>query len=158
VIIDPQLNLAAWDHGASWRPSFEAGGSPGERDMMLGDFDNDMDVDLSDLMFLQQHLGMNGATKALGDLTDDGTVDRRDLARFVASFGRSYVAPAAPAASAGAAVSAGAVVAQAKAMPASRKLRRASVEIATTDHVLAAFSARDIIRSSRPHSHRAVQR
>jgi hypothetical protein len=157
VIIDPQLDSAAWDHGASWRPSFEAGGSPGERDMMLGDFDNDMDVDLSDLMFLQQHLGMNGATKALGDLTDDGTVDRRDLARFVASFGRSYVAPAAPAASAGAAVSAGAVVAQAKEMPASRKLRRASADVTATDKVLAAFRVRDTIRSSHGQRYHAVQ-
>ncbi|MEX2186985.1 MAG: lamin tail domain-containing protein [Pirellulales bacterium] len=98
VIVDPTADLTNWNVAAGWRPSFEVGGSPGERDAMLGDFDGDNDVDLADLAFLQGRFGTpGGATKASGDLTGDGMVDRGDVGRFARGFGRFYVSPAVPA-------------------------------------------------------------
>ncbi|MEX2186486.1 MAG: LamG-like jellyroll fold domain-containing protein [Pirellulales bacterium] len=94
VILNSSGPTASWSDGASWRPSFEPGGSPGQRDWMFGDFDNDNDVDLVDLVFLQGRLGTpSGATLSGGDLTGDGAVDRGDVARFARNFGRSYVEP-----------------------------------------------------------------
>ncbi len=94
VIVDRRGAPANWDQGAAWRPSFETGGSPGQRDALLGDFDGDLDVDLADLTFLQGRLGTaGGATTATGDLTGDGVVDRSDVARLVRNYGRAYVAP-----------------------------------------------------------------
>jgi hypothetical protein len=121
VIRDAAAPVATWSNAAAWRASSELGGSPGSRDWMFGDFDNDNDVDLTDLAFLQGRIGAtSSATPATGDLTGDGAVDRGDVARFVRNFGRSYVAPVAlpsPAA-------ANAIVAEA-----SRKIsRRAAVD------------------------------
>ena len=96
VIGDPAGDLANWDLGTKWRPSFEVGGSPGERDLMLGDFDSDQDVDLNDLAYLQSRMGAAGATKLTGDLTGDMAVGRADVARFARGYGRSFVAPSMP--------------------------------------------------------------
>jgi hypothetical protein len=90
VILATDGSVDTWNDGAAWRPSREVGGSPGERDLFLGDFDANDRVDLADLVFLQSHLGWPAnATRSTGDLTGDGTVDRRDVAAFAARFGKA---------------------------------------------------------------------
>jgi hypothetical protein len=94
VILNAGGPVEQWSNSAAWRVSFELGGSPGGRDWLYGDFDEDSDVDLVDLGFLQRRVGTtSGATHSTGDLTGDGAVDRRDIARFVRNFGRSHGAP-----------------------------------------------------------------
>ena len=67
------------------------------------DFDQDSDVDLSDLMRWQRGYG-NGTTLAEGDANGDATVDGQDLAVWKSQFGTAAVA--APAAVSVAAVEA----------------------------------------------------
>jgi hypothetical protein len=92
VIADPHGALAKWSVGGGWRPSHELGGSPGELDLIRGDFDADDRVGVSDLAYLQSRLGtVAGATTRTGDLTGDGAVTRADVAVMARNFGRSYV-------------------------------------------------------------------
>ncbi len=94
VVVNDHGPLDSWDLPASWRASFEVGGSPGTPDVLRGDFDADRDVDLADLALLQARLGtQSGATLNTGDLTGDGKVDRADVARFMRNFGRATPAP-----------------------------------------------------------------
>lgn len=97
AIVDRLASVADWDQGAAWRASFEIGGSPGQPDSLLGDFDADLDVDLADLAFLQAHMGTAGATVATGDLNGDGAVDRADAARFLRNYGRTFAVATSPA-------------------------------------------------------------
>ena len=105
VILDPAGAVANWSDGPAWRPSHELAGSPGEKDLLLGDMDQNDRVDLRDLAILQSNLGTtSGATRLSGDLTRDGAVTREDLARFVSAYGRSFAPPAGPAPAADAAI------------------------------------------------------
>ena len=57
-------------------------------DMVFCDFDDDGDVDLSDLAQLLAHYGTtSGATYDMGDLDGDGDVDLSDLARLLSFYG-----------------------------------------------------------------------
>jgi hypothetical protein len=97
VITDATGDVATWSQATAWRASHELGGSPGERDVILGDLDFDDDVDLRDIALLQSRLGQSTtAGRVFGDLDRSGTVTRADVAHFVGRFGRSYVPPAAP--------------------------------------------------------------
>ncbi|MEX2188923.1 MAG: CotH kinase family protein [Pirellulales bacterium] len=100
VIVDPTGPLSQWGVASAWRPSFELGGSPGGADLMAGDVDGNLRVDLVDLVIVQRSLGVAGdATRADGDLNGDGAIDRADVAIVARNFGRSYPAvPPAPAA------------------------------------------------------------
>ncbi|MEX0641069.1 MAG: dockerin type I domain-containing protein, partial [Pirellulales bacterium] len=94
VMIDPLGDVEGWSDGARWRPSHVSGGSPGERDNLLGDQNGDDRVGLVDLAMLQARLGATGVHRpSQGDLDDDGDVDRADFAQLVAGFGSSYTAP-----------------------------------------------------------------
>jgi hypothetical protein len=90
VIVNEAADAATWTEGASWRDSYQMLGSPGDRDLLLGDFNLDQRVDGLDLRYLQSRFGVAlGATAMTGDLTRDGAIDRADVARFVANFGRA---------------------------------------------------------------------
>lgn len=57
---------------------------------LVGDVDDDGDVDLQDLAYLLGHFGtISGATEADGDLEGDGDVELQDLALLLANFGMS---------------------------------------------------------------------
>ena len=57
---------------------------------LLGDLDNDCDVDLADLAELLSHYGAtSGATCADGDFDRDGDVDLADLAELLGAYGSS---------------------------------------------------------------------
>jgi subtilase family serine protease len=61
---------------------------------LAGDFNNDRQVDLRDLIILRNHFGMSsGTTYADGDLNGDTAVNRADAALFVRLFGTSAPAP-----------------------------------------------------------------
>ncbi len=95
TIVDESLVASAWNSPASWRASFEIGGSPGSPDLLLGDFNGDLQVNLADLAILQANMGtLAGATALDGDMNGNGTVDRLDAAQFARRFGRGVVAPA----------------------------------------------------------------
>jgi hypothetical protein len=97
VIINPAGNPTNWNAAAAWRPSHERGGSPGVRDLMLGDVNADNRVDLVDAAIVQTHLGTAaGATRADGDLNRDGRVNRIDAALLAQNVGRFYNPPIAP--------------------------------------------------------------
>jgi hypothetical protein len=94
VIVNEAADVTMWSDGASWRDSFQMLGSPGERDLLLGDFNLDQRVDGLDLFYLQTRLGVaGGATTMTGDLTRDGAVGRGDVAKFALNFGRAPVVP-----------------------------------------------------------------
>lgn len=103
VIRDALAPVAAWDAPASWRPSNNLGGSPGQPDSSFveGDLNGDLHVNLLDLAILQTNLGIaSGATRSQGDLNGDGAVNHTDAASLAAHFGRSAGVPA-PAAAPG---------------------------------------------------------
>ncbi|MBU0964911.1 MAG: hypothetical protein KKA54_00895 [Proteobacteria bacterium] len=55
----------------------------------LGDFDQDDDVDLDDLLTFADYFGRGDCIgDCLGDFTDDGDVDGADLSSFIFEFGR----------------------------------------------------------------------
>jgi hypothetical protein len=55
---------------------------------LAGDFNNDRQVDLRDLMILQNHFGIaSGASPAEGDMNGDGAINRADVALFARMFG-----------------------------------------------------------------------
>jgi hypothetical protein len=94
VMVDATRPLDDWNSGASWRPSYMVGGSPGTRDTLPGDFNGDDRVDLGDFAYLQSRLGtVAGAARLTGDLTGDHAVTRADVAVFAVHFGRSVAAP-----------------------------------------------------------------
>jgi hypothetical protein len=65
---------ANWDYGLAWRMTTAF-------DQISADFDEDGDVDGSDMITWQQNLGtLLGATHAEGDADGDGDVDTADLA------------------------------------------------------------------------------
>jgi hypothetical protein len=102
VIIDPNGNPADWSTGAAWRPSHERDGSPGEKDVILGDLNEDHRVNLLDLAILRSHLGVAaGASRSDGDLNHNGAVTRGDLTRMLANYGRVYPPPPVPSPPAG---------------------------------------------------------
>lgn len=81
-------DATTWDRPTGWRPSFEVGGSPGGRDRIRGDLNDDDRVDLADLMLVQQHFGLaSGASRDDGDVNGDGAVNRADVAVLAANFG-----------------------------------------------------------------------
>ena len=95
VVMDEGAALPTWAEGSSWRDSYQMLGSPGEVDVLLGDFNVDDRVDGLDLAYLQSRLGTSaGATIMTGDLSRDGAVDRSDVARFVGNFSREVILPA----------------------------------------------------------------
>jgi hypothetical protein len=95
VVMDEGAALPSWADGSSWRDSYQMLGSPGEMDVLLGDFNVDYRVDGLDLAYLQSRLGTAaGATVMTGDLSRDGAVDRSDVARFVGNFSREVILPA----------------------------------------------------------------
>ncbi|MEX2185755.1 MAG: lamin tail domain-containing protein [Pirellulales bacterium] len=100
VIVDEQAPTSSWNDGASWRPSFELGGSPGSPELMAGDANGDLRVDLIDLAIVQGAMGTtSGAVRSTGDLNGDGGVDRADVAILAHNFGRAVtLAPTPPAA------------------------------------------------------------
>ncbi len=106
VIVDSLAATSSWNDGASWRPSFELGGSPGSADLMAGDVDGNLRVDLVDVAILHRSLGVaSGATRAQGDVNGDGAIDRRDVAVVAKNFGRSFtLTPPSPVASRAASV------------------------------------------------------
>ncbi|MEX0586847.1 MAG: lamin tail domain-containing protein, partial [Pirellulales bacterium] len=90
VIADADDPLADPNTAPAWRASYEADGSPGEKDLMAGDINEDNRVDLVDLALLQAHYGVaSGAARADGDFNRDGAVGRADLAILARNFGRS---------------------------------------------------------------------
>ncbi|MEX2187743.1 MAG: Ig-like domain-containing protein [Pirellulales bacterium] len=99
VIVDVGGPLESWNNGIAWRPSHEWGGSPGAKDLIRGDVDENNRVDLADLAMLQGHFGLaSGASRADGDLDGDGDVDRADVAILARNFARSYLPPVSPSA------------------------------------------------------------
>ncbi|MEX0641179.1 MAG: lamin tail domain-containing protein, partial [Pirellulales bacterium] len=91
VIVNPLGETDAWDDRLGWRASFEFNGSPGEKDLMQGDVNEDNRVDLTDLAILQMHFGTpSDATRSQGDLNRDGAVTRYDVAILARNYGRSY--------------------------------------------------------------------
>jgi hypothetical protein len=95
VIVNEAGNLAHWTDPLRWRASFEPGGSPGEKDRMQGDVNEDLRVDAADLAIVQLHLGVVGAvTRGDGDLDGDGAVTRGDVSLVARNFGRSFGPPA----------------------------------------------------------------
>lgn len=155
------LNLASsdtttWDQPAGWRASFEFGGSPGERDRIRGDLNEDDRVDLFDLVVLQQHLGIaSGAVLGNGDANRDGAVDRADAAIVAANFGRAYQSPVASAAAAEAVVSRTNATQTHRALTAQRRVRRGgravdamvngttAIDAPAVDHILSGESLPD---------------
>ena len=94
VIIDPTGDVANWNNGVAWRPSFEVGGSPGAKDLMAGDVNSDNRVGLVDLALVGANLGTaSGAARGDGDLNGDGAVNRLDAAIVVRNLGRFYDPP-----------------------------------------------------------------
>ncbi len=105
AIVDIGGPLDSWNNGIAWRPSHERSGSPGAKDLIRGDIDENNRVDLTDLAMLQGHFGLaSGATRANGDLDGDGDVDRADVAILARNFARSYSPPIAPSPAAPAAI------------------------------------------------------
>jgi hypothetical protein len=78
---------------SAWRASHEIDGSPGEKDLIAGDVNEDDRVDLVDLALLQAKLGLLSATRADGDFNRSGSVDRTDAAMLGRNFGRAYLPP-----------------------------------------------------------------
>lgn len=69
--------------------SLLAAGSVTVTELITGDVDGDLDVDLSDLTVLLAAYGtLSGATRADGDFDGDGDVDLTDLATLISNFGR----------------------------------------------------------------------
>jgi hypothetical protein len=104
VIVDASGPTTHWNDGPRWRPSVEINGSPGGEDVLVGDINRDNQVGALDLAILQANLGTVAGGNP-SDLTQDGLVNRADVARFVVGLGRSYPPPAAPSAPAAAVVS-----------------------------------------------------
>jgi hypothetical protein len=91
VVVDPYQDLELWELADGWRASFEVGGSPGERDLMLGDLNADYRVGLVDLVILKSNVGLtSGASREEGDLNRDGAVSRADIVLMVPNWGRSW--------------------------------------------------------------------
>jgi hypothetical protein len=96
VIIDEHADLSTWASAASWRASIQSGGSPGAADVLIGDFDADQRVGLSDLMLLRNRLGtVSGATAADGDYNGDGAITTADVALWMHHYGAT-LPPSAP--------------------------------------------------------------
>jgi hypothetical protein len=94
VISDSAGNPSNWPDPLRWRASFEPGGSPGEKDRVQGDVNEDLHVDAADLVIVQMNLGtVGGAARGDGDLDGDGAVTRGDVALVARSFGRSFPPP-----------------------------------------------------------------
>jgi hypothetical protein len=97
VVVDSHAAREAWSVSTGWRESYDAGGSPGERDRMIGDVNDDLRVDLLDLALLQSNFGLStGAAWNNGDFNRDGAVNRTDVAMLAARFGRSALPAPAP--------------------------------------------------------------
>lgn len=145
VIVNASAGLSAWNDGAAWRPSLQAGGSPGRADStptLPGDVNGDHRVDLVDLAILQANLGLpSGATQALGDFDGDGAVTRGDAVILARHFGSTIPANA-PAA---------AVVASARETPALRAAaRRRTLVRSSSAFVVQAVDAALHDRDSQP--------
>jgi hypothetical protein len=116
----------SWNDAAGWRASHESGGSPGGRDLIRGDLNEDDRVDLVDATMLQANLGLSaGATRSQGDLNGDGAVSRIDAALLARNYGRSYAAEAVPSAPE-------ALVAAARDLAPAARPRRGGTAIAAT--------------------------
>jgi hypothetical protein len=97
VVPNVTVGKTAWSVPQGWQPSRELGGSPGETDVLRGDFNGDSRVDGLDLAILQANLGtVSGATHAVGDMSRDGAVGRDDVALFLANFADTYSPPVVP--------------------------------------------------------------
>lgn len=96
VVVDSHAARELWSLSTGWRESYDPGGSPGERDRMIGDANDDLRVDLLDVALLQSNFGLStGAAWNNGDFNRDGAVNRTDVALMAARFGRSIASPAA---------------------------------------------------------------
>jgi hypothetical protein len=111
AVVDERADRANWELATGWRASLAGGGSPGDLDLLSGDFDADHRVGAHDLAALQAHLGLSaGASRTDGDFNRDGGVNRLDVALFVGHFGNEFTAPSpSPDVAAAAAPSASAV-------------------------------------------------
>lgn len=91
VIIDANAATTTWDTPEAWRASYQSGGSPGEEDVLLGDANGDLRVDLVDLAIVHASLGtLFDGTRASGDFNGDGAINRADAAILARNFGRAY--------------------------------------------------------------------
>jgi hypothetical protein len=80
AIAAPQASRELWNNASQWRESYERGGSPGQRDRMIGDVNDDLRVNWIDLAIVQSHYGIaQGATWESGDFDRDCTVNRIDV-------------------------------------------------------------------------------
>jgi len=137
VIVNESGDTADWDIAAGWRPSYEANGSPGEVDSLVGDFNSDLRVDARDLAFLQGQLATaSGGARLTGDLSGDGAVSRSDIALFLARYGRSAAVPSPAPSSPAAAIDAILAEWRPSHSPAAQKLRATrSHRVARTGHL-----------------------
>ena len=88
---------AALQTAAGWRPSIAPTGSPGTKDSLLGDLDDDHRVGLWDLAILQARMNLLTASgPAGGDLDRDGSITRTDLALLTLNYGAAYTPPPPP--------------------------------------------------------------
>ena len=95
AVVDESADRANWELASGWRSSLASGGSPGDLDLLSGDFNADFRVDGFDLAALQSHLGLAaGATRGDGDFNRDGAVNRLDVALFAGHFGDLFAPPA----------------------------------------------------------------
>lgn len=145
VVVDEFALAELWNAQSNWRPSYAPHGSPGERDIVVGDFTGDLRVDLIDAIILRFNLGATGATLEQGDANDDGTVDYADLALLVKNYGFSAAAPQPPSAPADAIVARASLRAESAraeitASRRTRTLRRAAVDVALAPETLEAAS------------------
>ncbi|RIK80473.1 MAG: hypothetical protein DCC68_10965 [Planctomycetota bacterium] len=147
LVVLNELALAElWNNSSNWRPSYAQHGSPGESDIVVGDFTGDLRVDLIDMVILRFNLGATGATLEQGDANGDGTVDYADFALLVKNYGFTTAPPQPPSAPAGAivvrtALRAEPIRAEAAASRRTRTIHRAAVDVALTPDALQTASS-----------------
>ncbi|MCP4193759.1 MAG: hypothetical protein GY768_24365 [Planctomycetaceae bacterium] len=69
-------NTTTWNSAAAWTSSVRVGGTPGSAETIAGDFNNDAQIDQTDIGLLCQAIP-TGETRF--DLNEDGIVGQRDL-------------------------------------------------------------------------------
>lgn len=97
VIVDALALPSTWGQATSWRASRQVLGSPGEEDAnpLLGDTNNDGEVNITDLNNVRNNFGATGAG-VVGDTNGDNEVNIVDLNAVRNNFGASNNGSPAP--------------------------------------------------------------
>jgi hypothetical protein len=95
VIIDQNAAKDSWNDAASWRASFELGGSPGTEDVMLADVNADFAVNAADVLLVQSAMSAAGSAAASPvartDVNGDGQVTDADVELVSLYLGTTYL-------------------------------------------------------------------